>query len=577
VTAELTLIPSFGPPIEPLVLAADREHLIGRDPSKVSFVLSKEDLTVSRVHCKFAVEGGVWTVCDLGSSQGTYLNHERLVPKVARTLRGGDLVKIGSFGFAARVKVDNPDSTIIADDGQMMGAESGVTSVVPQGSGTIERRRLELLVDCAKRVGPTQNLDQLAEVSLGLLLEGTGYTRVSLVKPRRFGDSADLVRTATRGVWNDPLVFSRTLLRRAMAGETVVLDQPASATNTMATVFSGSGKGIGRAMCVPVITNRDEAGAEPCCFYFDWRLGDKPLHEDAAPFCQAVADVCKLALANMRRAQLQQQASINDQLMNVAMQIQRATLPPSSGSFASGGRTLRYAHRILPAKKVAGDVFDVVRIDERRVAMFMGDVSGKGVAAAIIGAMTQAYLAALLRHDCDLLVAMEAVNDHISGKMSDDKFVSLWCGIFDLHTGVLTYADAGHALWLVTGDRCATGYRMAVESATMMPLRIHEGPAVCEQLVVPAGGGFVLFSDGVIEQPSADGQQFGTGRLLGSVPLAERMAAEIGGVGNSSGANAGDDPVAVVEGIAAAVKAFAGTAASEGLADDLSVAAFYCD
>ncbi|MDB5299367.1 MAG: sensor protein, partial [Phycisphaerales bacterium] len=154
-----------------------------------------------------------------------------------------------------------------------------------------------------------------------------------------------------------------------------------------------------------------------------------------------------------------------------------------------------------------GDFYDVIPLDEHRLAVAVGDVSGHGIAASVLMTASAGFLHAAIQESGDPGLAVTRLNRFVSPRRPMDKFVTLWVGVFDLRERVLRYVDAGH------------GYALLAEGESAMR-RLNEGEdypvGVNEQAVyeattipLPASGRALLISDGLVEQPGASFDQSG--------------------------------------------------------------------
>lgn len=540
----LRLEPVLGPPVEPMVFTPDREWVLGRG-EMCTPRLPEHELSVSRRHCRVAARGAAWCVADLGSRHGTFVNGARLEPEREQRLAAGDKVRIGPWVLrvADGREQQISTSTLIGDDPAW--GERPVP-ISEAGRENINRRRLELLLDCAKRIHAAEDEAQLAQQILDALMEGTGYSVTALVRPGREG-RADAVlgakssRRSASGAGPEATMLSRSLITAAARGQTVQMQS--STPQHGATIVSA---GIRSALCVPVVSE----GGVVLCLYLDSREGDPPAHADAAAFCQAVAEMCSLSLMNIRRTRLERERARYEEQMEAALAIQRNILPPARGAFGP----MRYAMEAHPGRFVAGDLFDVMRLDDDRIAFFLGDVAGKGVPAAILMATTLSFLGASLRHHRSVARAMDEVNAHLREKAAEDKFVSMWCGVLDLRTGEVEFVDAGHGYWVMRGP---DGRVTASGCAGAAPLRVEEAGFVAERCRMAPGSRIVLFSDGVVEQAApagtgaggsaVGGSQFGLARVQELIAASGSPEEDVGAVVRSvrehagGGAALGDD------------------------------------
>jgi sigma-B regulation protein RsbU (phosphoserine phosphatase) len=213
-----------------------------------------------------------------------------------------------------------------------------------------------------------------------------------------------------------------------------------------------------------------------------------------------------MAVGNISRLELEQRQRELVRDLEAASEAQKLIMPPAKGKIAR----IRYAMRSLSGRYVAGDLFDVVDLEDGRVGVLLGDVAGKGVPAAILMATAQTHLHVALREGKDVSRAVQAVNRHICEHMASNKFISLWAGIFDPAAGTLSYIDAGHGYWMLTRKGQEP---LRLDSASGIPLGIDPTFEFAAQtLPITSGQRLIVFSDGVVEQPAAgasDGPQFG--------------------------------------------------------------------
>src|SRR5262249_19080875 len=158
--------------------------------------------------------------------------------------------------------------------------------------------------------------------------------------------------------------------------------------------------------------------------YLDARGTHRDVAPDAAAFCQVIARLCGLALSNLKRVELEQRQRHLEAEVQAAREAQLLILPPEHGVVGS----VQYAMRMRPGHFVAGDLFDVLELDEHRVAVSIGDVAGHGVGAAVLMAASQSHLSAALQRHRDPAIAIAEVNRYLTERSTPHRFVSLWVG-----------------------------------------------------------------------------------------------------------------------------------------------------
>lgn len=169
-------------------------------------------------------------------------------------------------------------------------------------------------------------------------------------------------------------------------------------------------------------------------------------------------------------------------------------------------------HALLdPAKEVGGDLYNYAMIDEHRMFFVIGDVSGKGVPAALFMAMTSTLFKAASMTSASAAALMARVNAELVRDNVANLFVTAFAGIIDLRDGRIEYADAGHeAPFLVRADGSIS--RLAKPEG--MALGIFDDVVFDNaRLTLAPGDSLVMFTDGVSEATTADEELFTVERI----------------------------------------------------------------
>ena len=169
-------------------------------------------------------------------------------------------------------------------------------------------------------------------------------------------------------------------------------------------------------------------------------------------------------------------------------------------------------HALLePAKEVGGDLYNYVMIDENRLFFVIGDVSGKGVPAALFMAMTSTLFRANAPSSASTRELMTRVNAELARDNAAYLFVTAFCGIIDLRDGTVEYSDAGHeAPFLLRAD----GGVSRLPKPEGMALGIFDDAEFAIATIrLGRGDALILFTDGVSEATAADETLFGVERI----------------------------------------------------------------
>jgi serine phosphatase RsbU (regulator of sigma subunit) len=193
--------------------------------------------------------------------------------------------------------------------------------------------------------------------------------------------------------------------------------------------------------------------------------------------------------------------------MLLARQTQRSILPRR----LPRRRGYDFGSLVMPARAVGGDFFDLIHLDKDRLSLVIGDVSDKGLPAALVMALTFSLLRLEAERSDDPPQILRNANRHLMRLNDAGMFVTLLYGILDCRTGAFKYARAGHLPPLLIDQ---VGEALEVRMDEGQPLGILEEVKLdVQEVVIPPGGLAMLFSDGLNEATDSQGVQFGLPRL----------------------------------------------------------------
>jgi len=207
--------------------------------------------------------------------------------------------------------------------------------------------------------------------------------------------------------------------------------------------------------------------------------------------------------------------------LHIAAEIQRLFLPedePGLPGYDLAGLN-------LPSRLVSGDFYDFIRITDGHMGLAIGDVSGKGIPAALIMATVRASLRAEIRNRYAISEILSKVNYLLWESTRPETFATAVYGVLDLKRRLFTYSNAGHNPPLLIGDD--TRPRFLEEGGVILgPFRDSSYPEATVSLA--SGDVLVFYTDGVTEAISSSGVEFGQERLAAAVwESRARSAAEI--------------------------------------------------
>jgi sigma-B regulation protein RsbU (phosphoserine phosphatase) len=232
------------------------------------------------------------------------------------------------------------------------------------------------------------------------------------------------------------------------------------------------------------------------------------IHDDNIKFIQALSNIIIVAIENkkMARKQLEQEAFRKE--LEIASDVQQFLFPEK----LPNTEILKVEASYLPHDLIGGDYYDYIPINKNQFLICVADVSGKGIAAALMMSNFQASLRTLLRQTPNLTDIVEALNFQVLENTKGEKFITFFAAIYDIRLKTMVYVNSGHnppILWTKKN-----GIRLLEEGSTVLGA-MHPLPFLNEGFVTELDE-FLLFcyTDGLTETVDAEGKEFGTDFLL---------------------------------------------------------------
>jgi serine phosphatase RsbU (regulator of sigma subunit) len=488
--ARLEVNDGLGQRIVPITKA---QLLIGRRTESDLRLVGSD---VSREHAEIVQVGNDWLLRDKGSRYGTYVNGESITE---HTLTHGDRVQFGRASGAdvvfltgdAAPHTDRSHASAVNDLRQLAALLEGLRAL---GSGRVLDEVLALVLDAAIDVAGAErgfimlagNADvlemKLARARGRITLPGTGFNTSRKIPEEVFatgelkivadlldGDLANVhmgtVALGIRHVACIPLRMVRYLDRADMASET---------------------KNIG-------------------VLYLDSREKGSLLAPHTRTALDTLATEAGVAIENARLYRETLEKARIEHELKIAAEIQRALLPEGNHSgpfFDSAGTSVQ-------ARSIGGDFFDLIDTPNGMFGFLVGDVAGKGPAAALLTSKILGIFSAFASIGDDPAQTVDHINKVLTRRQIDARYATLLYGQL-APTGKLIFCNGGHNPPLVYG----TGGLRRIEAGGM-PVGLFEmAPYAADEIDLAPGDTMVLYSDGVTEALNVKGEEFGEARMV---------------------------------------------------------------
>jgi serine phosphatase RsbU (regulator of sigma subunit) len=486
------------------------ETLVGRDDRYCRIHLSHP--CVSRKHVKIIRSKDNYALMDLKSKGGTFLNGRRLEPHVPYELHNGDHLQICSYRFhflddspSHSTPAETPSSVSLSESN-----DGGITSMLDSSSLGVEQRtainsrgKLQVLMMLIRELRQVVSLDVLLPKVLDSLLDL--YTQADYCLMLLYPDDdrgAPVTTTACRPTSES----SQFVLRKPMVEEAL-----------------HSGKGVisedRKAMCVPLL-NRDEVASG--VIQLD-AAGRRTIFADEdLDMLATVAHQVSFAVENavLHEAALRRRAM--DWELRLAHDLQVELLPTKPPVVED----YEFADYYAAAQHVGGDYYDYIELGDGRLAIVLGDVSGKGIPAAMLMFKVSSELGLLLTMGLSPVEVLTRVNQRFMQRTPYGAFVTKVVLVLDSKTHELSIVNAGHLRPLLRradrsvvelGDDLA-GYPIGVDSEYVY----QEARCQLEPNEVVA-----LMSDGIPEARNEQEDLYEWGRVIEMLKQAPEGVVEV--------------------------------------------------
>jgi serine phosphatase RsbU (regulator of sigma subunit)/pSer/pThr/pTyr-binding forkhead associated (FHA) protein len=446
---------------------------------------------ISRQHAHLYAQEGKHLLEDLGSSNGTFLNGMRIAPRTPCPLTERDTFQIGPYLLGLRPAQppapETPEPSLVVRE--TISATSLDEKLFAQDPAT----KLQVVLDIAQQLARTLELDPLLEKLLEQLMKLLPQAdRVMVILCEQ--DKLMLRAQRTRpGRDLSALSFSRTIVQRALTEGIGMLSEDLQSDQRYEPSHSIMSLDLHSILCVPLINlDGKRLGviqADRFCKGFGFRVDDLHLVTAIGKQVAVVLENVALHAEKLREDRLLQELAM-------ARDIQEGYLPEELEGFPDAD--FEIFGQVFPARQVAGDFYDFVRTPAGRLAFFIGDVSGKGMPAALF----MVAVRTLCRHLVKEVERPGQLLAKLNAELADDNptcmFVTLAHGLYDPATGRVLLASAGHPTPML---RRAAG---AVEEIPLKPGRLlgysHEILQFPEaHIQLDPGDTLCFFTDGLLE------------------------------------------------------------------------------
>jgi serine phosphatase RsbU (regulator of sigma subunit) len=484
---------------------------------------------------------------DLLSKNGTWLNGERVTDDA--TVKPGDQIRFGELEL--RLITERP---AIPSKDASMATLWPTEEITTMDSITWDRIHVEYAVSAVSESDLLQAVTRAAQLLVLSHPSGKSYTQllelVSRVIPaRRFlllevhdPDDDVIVQAeyppteATSG----PVLLSRTILKAVLEERRVLLLNEPKRDPRFQDHQSIVRLDIYSAIVAPLFDNEKVVGV----LYADSNDPKTSYSRNQIGVFTLLANLIAVKITNLRLMEGQHERERMQQEISLASRVQRSLLSVEAPSV----KEYELLTRQIPCYEVAGDLYDLTRLDDGRLVIAIGDVTGKGVAAALMMSNVIASLRAFYERFDDPVELMDRLHEQVFRCSDEMHYVTLFVGHLDPKSHRLEYVNAGHCPPLLV---CADQGWRRLESTGLPVGLLPDSPYESRVVELPERCFLCAYSDGIVDAVSG-GEFFEEDRLCRCLlkhtgePLREIAKGVIGDLNEFLGDEALDDDVTLL-------------------------------
>jgi serine phosphatase RsbU (regulator of sigma subunit) len=483
--------------------------LIGRDPT--CDVAGAAD-QLSWRHAVIVHSGGACYIEDLESVNGTFVNGQRI--KQRTLLKAGDRVEVSGLSL---VFSEQDSASVLTPSAPSPAAPPVSVTTMDLAAMRADVRpeaKLRAVLEISRNLSAALDLKEvLPSILQSLFVVFPQADRAFLLL--RDPDTGKLEPRAARrrdGRDENALAVSRNIIDRVLTTGRPVLSDDAEKDARFDPLQSIRRYEIRSVLCAPLVGRSGDV------------LGVVQLdaRDVRRPFVEDDAEVLETAAAQAARSVELARLYHERRDLEAARAIQQSFLPTARPQLAG----VEFFDHYAPARHVGGDYYDYFPLPGGRWAAALGDVSGKGVSAALLMARLSAATRFALASGGDLPQAVRQLNAALTGSGRDDRFITFAAAVLDADGAGLTLVNAGHMPPLLR--RAAGGVEEIGAEAVGLPLAVMDRSY--EQTAVRLGRGecVVLFADGVTESRDPANELYGLERLRAAMAAAPPGATAVG-------------------------------------------------
>jgi phosphoserine phosphatase RsbU/P len=484
--------------------------------------------TVSRQHAEIVYDGDTYYLIDIGSKRGSFVN-DQPIERIA--LQHQDRIRIGGDEdqkiYFLDYSIEN--ASAIFDSSPQLTLSPSTEERSRAASANEELQKLARFIEVNQAFKFSLTPDDVLCLIVDAAIEITQAGRGFLMLRNENGDlEFKVARDRARNwlVGND-FAMSRSVVEEAFKQNRSVIISDSPGKGPPSASDSVRALELRSIACIPLrrfqmsenmdttaVLKRDVIGV----LYVDSHAIGGSLTETSLRLLESLAFEATKSLESVRLLHEEQEKKNLELELSMARQVQVALSP-------AGFREQEHfevASQSIPSRYVGGDFYDLVQLRNGRSVFVLGDVSGKGIAAALLAAMAQGALQAQFASHMPLTSVITNLNQVLVQRSASNSFITLFCAVLD-RSGLFTFINAGHNPPILA-RASGTTELLTTKSVVLGAFDFAEYQE--RDTMLRSGDVVVIYTDGVTEAVNSNNDMFGDDRLEELIRRSVSMSAE---------------------------------------------------
>lgn len=489
--------------------------VIGRSPDDCQIVLPPN--AVSRKHAQITAQSGQFFIEDLGSRNKTFVNNKEVAGRLQ--LRDGDGIKICDFLFCFRddTRPRPPVKPVRPLMEEPEGEEGNTTTIEATAQRVASEKLLETqpidklraILNISNALSKTFEIESLfPKIADELLALFKQADRCFIIEYDQDRDILIPTVTKSRRPTQTSDRYSKTIVRKALQSLESYLSEDAQTDTSVGAAQSIADFKIRSVMCVPLATQDNKPLG---VIQLDSQDRMKKFTKDDLQLLICVANQASVAIENARMHQTLLTQSKIEEENKAATKVQRGFLPQRFPNIPG----YEFFSHYLAARTVGGDYYDFISLPNSQTAVLLGDVSGKGVPAALLMARVSGEARVCMLTCPNVAVAITQLNEQLLQANLEDRYITLAAAVLDHESNRITLVNAGHITPAIYHQNTGVLEKCVPEDISGFPVGWVPGYEYNSITVELAPGDtLILFTDGILDAEAASGERFGEEGVL---------------------------------------------------------------